>query len=148
MRHRHFLDNFVLFLALVVLCESSFAAGCPEKTAFEAEARADGIESIEQARIYFHAYRRCLDGPIAYGFINRLAELASRAEGIDELWNNVKSDSAFRAAVLKYLPSEAVPLDLNNQVLRNLEARCPREARSFCAHLTKQIRKVCTECKP
>lgn len=148
MRKQHVRAISVSGLLILLLSQSASAAGCPESTAREAESGIDGIVSIEQARTYFRVFRQCLDGPIAYGFINKLAELATRPNGIDDLWKGVKHDPLFRDAVLRMLPSEAVPLDVSNQLLQACKDHCPKNARTFCTTLAKRVRKACAECQP
>lgn len=148
MRQRNFFRISAAVLLTLLQTQATRAAGCTSRQASEAESKVDELKTIEQARLYFHVYRRCLDGPIAYGFINTLAELAVKPNGITDLWKAAKPDPMFRDAVLRMLPSEAIPLDVSVQLLEALKAHCPLDARSFCVALGVRVRKACRACPP
>ncbi len=142
------LRSSAVALLTLVLAQTVVAASCTSQQALEAESKLDELQTIEQARVYFQAHRSCLGGPIAYGFINKLAELAVQPDGVISLWKAAKPDPVFRDAVLRMLPSEAIPLDVNVQLLKALKAHCPSDAKYFCAGLAKRVRKACKACTP
>ena len=148
MRRRRFFQPGIVALLIFLDADGALASDCSPHQAPDAETKADGLQTSGEARLYFYKNKACLDGPVAYGFINRLAQLAVQPGGVSGLWAVAKPDPVFRRAVLRMLPSEAVPLDVNAQLLVALRAQCPSDARSFCATLARQIRQACTACPP
>ena len=111
-----------------------------------AEKSIDLIETWQDAQTYYRKFRHCLDGGVAYGFDNKLADLLARPDGIRQLWRpGIQSN--FRNVVTYRVVGEAFSIGTTQRVRENLRTRCPGRAKLFCRRLEARIAKACPACQ-
>jgi hypothetical protein len=112
-----------------------------------AEESLDQIKTWPEAKSYFHTFRACLiDGGVAYGFNNKLAELMAKPDGVSSLWEATTRQASFRTIVASRVQGDAIPLPLTESILKNLRENCPQAGEKFCRDLQVKIEKFCTAC--